>query len=70
MNTSPTQTQAILARLEQTPGEWVSMTELGSVAGCWAVHSRIAEIRKGGRDVKNKCHKVEGKKHSFYRLVV
>jgi hypothetical protein len=48
-NSNPTQAQLILARLEETPGEWVAMTDLGYTAGCWAVHSSIAEIRKGGR---------------------
>ena len=71
MPTAPTQARSILARLEQSPNEWVAMTELGKYAGCWAVHSRIAEIReKYGRTVENRCHKVEGRTHSFYRLVV
>lgn len=69
-NTSPTQTKAILSRLEMSPGEWVAMTELGKFAGCWAVHSRIAEIRtKHGRKVDNRTERVNGKCHSYYRLI-
>jgi hypothetical protein len=69
-NTNPTQAQAILSRLEMSRGEWVAMTELGKYAGCWAVHSRIAEIRtKHGRKVENKTKRVEGKTHSYYRLI-
>jgi hypothetical protein len=67
-NSNPTQAQAILSRLQQSPGEWVGMPELAEVSGAYAVHSRAAQLRKEGYKVENKCRKVEGKTHSFYRI--
>lgn len=63
------QNAAVLAALEARRGEWVPMTTLGDVAGCWAVHSRCADLRKLGYRIENRRERVGGKVHSFYRLV-
>ena len=52
------------------PREWVPMTELARVLGCFAVHSRVADVRrrfaeKGG-DIFNRTRLVDGQRHSFY----
>ena len=65
-----TQTQMVLQRLMASPNEWVRMTELGRFAGCWAVHSRIADCRRAGNRIENHKTKVDGKTHSYYRLLV
>lgn len=43
-----TQCAAILRRLIEAKGEWVEMPELARVSGAYAVHSRIADLRKAG----------------------
>lgn len=63
------QNAAILAALQARPGEWVPMTTLGEVAGCWAVHSRCADLRKLGYRVENRRERRDGQVHSWYRLV-
>jgi hypothetical protein len=44
----PTQNELVLAALLKADGRWVSMPDLGRAMGGWAVHSRIADLRKGG----------------------
>ena len=43
------QCDKILARLRQTPGDWVSEPDLLAVSGSHAVHARIGDLRKRGR---------------------
>lgn len=53
------------------PGELVPMDELARVMGGFAVHSRIADLRKRGHVIKNylQFDKVHRKTHSFYKLI-
>lgn len=63
-----TQNQAILAELSRRHGQWVAMPELAAVAGCYAVHSRISDLRKDGHVIETR---IEGTRprRSAYRLV-
>jgi len=63
-----TQNDTIAETLLARRGEWVPMTQLGRAAGCWAVHSRIADLRKRGMQIENRKEKRKGKVHSSYRL--
>lgn len=67
------QSGIIYKTLKKRIGKWVSMVDLGNKAGCWAVHSRIADIRKyvkpSGMEVLNEVRvSDDGKSHSFYML--
>lgn len=65
------QADKILARLTASTGEWVEMPELVRVSGGYAVHSRIADLRKRGEgkfQIDHRNENVEGKIHSFYKL--
>jgi hypothetical protein len=69
-----TQCDIILAVLEQARGEWVPMTELAAAAGCYAVHSRISDLRARGHDIpRPRLHHTHrgGRRicESAYRLV-
>jgi hypothetical protein len=59
----------ILTRLLDTPNEWVEMPELCRISDSLNAHSRIADLRKRGHTIENKTETINGKKHSFYRLV-
>jgi hypothetical protein len=60
----------ILARLQMTPNQPVPMPELSALSGGFAVHSRAANLRRLGHDVRNiKIPSACGKIHSFYQLV-
>lgn len=65
------QCDIILAQLKAQAGQWVSMTTLGMAAGCWAVHSRIADLRRKGHAILNRTVHVRypKRKLSFYQLV-
>ena len=67
-----TQNAKILALLEAARGNkedgWVGLPELGRASGSWAVHSRIADLRKSGHDIRNRTRRAFGKCLSFYRL--
>lgn len=61
--------EIILNALEKSGG-WVPMTSLGNFAGCWAVHSRIADLRRKGHQILNRLEVTkDGKKLSYYRLL-
>lgn len=70
-----TQCLRILNRLRAARGLEVSMPELarigsGNDGGFCMVHSRIADLRKLGHDIPPaRTHRVDGKVHSFYRLI-
>jgi hypothetical protein len=52
------------------PGEWLSMVELGQAIGAWAVHSRVADLRRQGLAIENRIEvAADGKRLSYYRLV-
>jgi len=72
--TGTSQCDLILARLRRSRGCEVSMPELAKVGsggeGFCMVHSRIADLRKRGHDIPPaRLKKVDGKMHSFYRLI-
>lgn len=48
--------------------EWVTLPQLVAVSGGYAVHSRVADLRKRGYDIEQTSVRRAGKVHSFYRL--
>lgn len=65
------QNAKILARLQAQVGVddgFVGLPELGNVSGSWAVHSRIADLRRLGHDIRNRTRWNAGRCRSFYRL--
>lgn len=72
INTNPSQADKVLAKLKETPGEWVEMPELARACGGFAVHSRISELRhKRGLTIEHKEESIKGSRQraSFYRLI-
>ena len=64
-------TLKLLAFLTRHPDRWHSMHRLGRMIGAWAVHSRIAEVRRlldGEGKIENRQEVRNGKRLSFYRL--
>lgn len=59
----------ILAELESSPNEWVSLTRLHAVSGSMAVHSRINDLRQRGHRIEHRNERVKRMIHSSYRLV-
>ena len=47
---------------------WVTLPQLVAVSGGYAVHSRVADLRKRGYDIEQTSVRRAGKVHSFYRL--
>lgn len=73
MPAEPRQADLILARLQESPGHWVSMPELGRISDSMNVHSRIDQLRhQGGHHIENLQQQRPGsrRKDSFYRLIV
>ena len=66
----PTQNDLILARLMRTPGEWVSMPDLAEAAGCYAVHSRIADLRADGHDIPPPRMECARPRKTWYRIIL
>ena len=65
------QCDRILAALESKRGHWVAMPDLARIAGGYAVHSRIAELRARGHVISQRserCGERGRKILSFYRL--
>ena len=48
--------------------QWVSLPDLVQACGGYAVHSRVADLRKRGHDIEQTSVRRGGKVHSFYRL--
>ncbi len=70
MNSNPSQSSVILEILIALRGKWVSMPDLVEASKGYAVHSRIAELRKAGHVIENKVERrADGKRVSRYRLV-
>lgn len=64
-----TQTDTILRVLLERRGEWVSMPELWRASGAFAVHSRVADIRKRGFTVEQRSRRdQDGTCKSCYRI--
>jgi hypothetical protein len=61
---------AILGELVVQKGQWVAMPDLARIAGGYAVHSRIADLRKRGHRIDAKQERRPGtrKVWSYYRL--
>jgi hypothetical protein len=65
-----TQCAIILARLQAARGAWVPMVELAAEAGCYAVHSRIADLRRRGHNIpKPRQTRVGRSCHTDYQLL-
>lgn len=62
------QADLILRRLIEARGEWVPMPELVRVSGAFAVHSRIADLRRAGWQIEQESVHRQRRVHSFYRL--
>ena len=62
------QCDIILTWLENSRGHWVSMPYLAEAAGCFAVHSRVSDLRKRGHRIEHKNERDGAKIHSFYRM--
>lgn len=57
----------VLRMLEGRAGEWVSLGELVSAGGGYAIHSRVADLRKAGHAIENQVCKDGGWTVSRYR---
>lgn len=62
------QCDRILAELESKRGQWVPMPDLARIAGGYAVHSRIAELRKRGHRIEAMRERCGRKVWSYYML--
>ena len=62
------QCACILAELEASAGEWVTLIRLHAVSGSMAVHSRINDLRQRGHRIEQRNERVKRMVHSFYRL--
>lgn len=63
------QYEIIQRELLDNRGKWVAMTVLAAKAKCYAVNSRVADIRrKSGLTVRNRVRRVDGVNLSFYQI--
>jgi hypothetical protein len=65
------QTLKLMDYLTRHPDRGHPLTRLGRLIGAWAVHSRIAEVRRllGGEGrIENRKELRNGKVRSYYRL--
>jgi hypothetical protein len=62
------QCEAILRVLTDRAGQWVPMPLLASRSGGYAVHSRIADLRRRGHRVDHRNLRIGRRIHSEYRL--
>lgn len=63
------QCEKIAAMLIAKNNEWVPMPDLWKASGAFAVHSRIADLRKRGMSIAHRNERAQdGSIHSFYRL--
>lgn len=72
MNSNPPQATKILQRLKAARefDGWVPMPTLSDASGAYAVHSRIAELRKRGHVIENKVtRQQDGTRMSWYRII-
>ena len=65
------QNDRLQAHFQACAGEWLAMPDLVRVVGAYAIHSRVAELRKRGMMIVNKRVREPGSRlcHSFYRYV-
>jgi hypothetical protein len=66
-----TQCALILSALLVEQGQWVPMPKLAEASGAFAVHSRIADLRRRGHNIiqRNEYQRHPRKTLSFYKLV-
>ena len=62
-----TQNQIVLNMLKRFRRKWVAMPTLAILAGAYAIHSRIADLRRAGWNIDNRVEGIRPRK-SFYRL--
>ena len=62
------QCDRILRALLAHRGEWLPMPYLYSMSGAFAVHSRIADLRRHGYTVETRVEHVKNKVNSYYRI--
>lgn len=62
------QADRILAKLREAAGGWVQMPQLVQASGAYAVHSRIADLRKRGLRIEQESVNRGRLVFSFYRL--
>jgi len=68
----PTQSDLILAALQEADGEWVDMPALAAASGSMNIHTRIDELRhRRGLHIENRCIRQPGSRanKSQYRLI-
>lgn len=63
------QCDLILARLEMDKGQPVPMPALAECSGAYAVHSRIADLRKRGHNIRHTAFRDGRVVRSFYTLL-
>lgn len=63
------QCELIMDVLVVEKGKWVGMPTLAHFSGAYAVHSRVAELRKRGHVIEQRSERDGRKVRSFYRLV-
>jgi hypothetical protein len=66
-----TQNAQLMRIFVANPNEWLSMTFLVQSIHAYAVHSRVADLRKLGMNIENESKTVKGsrKRCSLYRYV-
>ena len=64
-----TQNEKLRRIFKAQPGVWHSMTRLGELIRAWAVHSRVADLRKLGMRIESRSVRdtITGQRHSYYR---
>jgi len=69
MSETLTQADKVLDCLQANLGEWVAMPRLADVSGSYVIHSRVAELRNRGCNIRNKTETVNGVRFSYYMLI-
>jgi len=64
----PSQNDLVLQLLNRHRGQWVSLPVIAAHMKGFAVHSRVANLRKLGCRIENRVETVGRAKFSFYRL--
>lgn len=62
-----TQNEIVLRLLEMRRGDWVGLTELVEAGGGYAVHSRVADLRREGHVIENRTERKGRRRVSSYR---
>jgi hypothetical protein len=63
-----TQNYLVWECLDERVGRWVAMPRLAKAARCYAVHSRISDLRDLNWRIDHKNRWIGGQCHSFYRM--